>query len=75
MSGLCHKYPRLKFVSVESGFGWMPSFIECMDWQWLNSGAAKAFPEQEIPSFTSGASVRDVLVRERGGRAHGHLPR
>jgi len=51
MSGLCHKYPRLNFVSVESGFGWMPSFIECMDWQWLNSGAAKAFPEREMPSF------------------------
>jgi predicted TIM-barrel fold metal-dependent hydrolase len=51
MSGVCHKYPNLKIVSVESGFGWLPSFIECMDWQWLNSGAAQAFPEREMPSF------------------------
>jgi len=50
-SGLCHKYPSLNFVSVESGFGWLPYFVEAMDWQWLNSGAAKAHPERELPSF------------------------
>lgn len=51
MTGVCHRYPRLQFVSVESGFGWMPSFVETMDWQWLNSGAAAAYPEREMPSF------------------------
>jgi uncharacterized protein len=50
MSGLCKRYPGLKFVSVESGFGWIPAFVESMDWQWLNSGAAKAFPDYELPS-------------------------
>lgn len=51
MSGLCAKYPDIKFVSVESGWGWVPAFVESMDWQWLNSGAAKAHPEMEMPSF------------------------
>ena len=51
MSGLAHRHPKLNFVSVESGFGWIPSFVESMDWQWLNSGAAKTFPELEMPSF------------------------
>lgn len=51
MSGLAHRFPKLNFVSVESGFGWVPSFVESMDWQWLNSGAHKAFPELEMPSF------------------------
>jgi hypothetical protein len=37
-------------VSVESGFGWIPSFVETMDWQWMNSGAAKAYPDREFPS-------------------------
>jgi predicted TIM-barrel fold metal-dependent hydrolase len=50
MSGICKRYPGLKFVSVESGFGWVPSFVESMDWQWLNSGAAKAYPDYEMPS-------------------------
>jgi len=51
MSGVCQRYPEVGFVSVESAFGWIPSFVESMDWQWLNSGAAKAFPDMEMPSF------------------------
>ncbi|HEY1969475.1 MAG TPA: amidohydrolase family protein, partial [Pseudonocardia sp.] len=50
IGGVCHRYPELKFVSVESGFGWIPSFVETMDWQWMNSGAAKAYPDREFPS-------------------------
>ena len=50
MTGLAHRYPQVDFVSVESGFGWVPSFVESMDWQWLNSGAREAFPEMEMPS-------------------------
>ena len=46
-----HRFPNLNFVSVESGFGWVPSFVESMDWQWLNSGAHEAYPEMELPSF------------------------
>jgi uncharacterized protein len=51
LSGVCHEFPNLSFVSVESGFGWMPYFMETMDWQWINSGAAEAYPEREKPSF------------------------
>jgi predicted TIM-barrel fold metal-dependent hydrolase len=51
MSGLCEQYPTTSFVSVESGFGWLPSFVETMDWQWVNSGAASVYPEREMPSF------------------------
>ena len=50
MSGLCHRYPGLRFVSVESAFGWVPSFVEAMDWQWLNSGAHLAHPDEDLPS-------------------------
>jgi len=50
LGGVCHKFPTLKFVAVESGFGWVPYFIELLDWQWINSGAAKAYPEREMPS-------------------------
>lgn len=51
LSGLCHRYPTLNFVSVESGFGWLPYWLETLDWQWLNSGAVKEFPDRELPSF------------------------
>ncbi|HEV8064310.1 MAG TPA: amidohydrolase family protein [Acidimicrobiales bacterium] len=49
--GMCHRFPRLNFVSVESGFGWMPYFAEVLDWQWLNSGAKDAYTDiKELPS-------------------------
>ncbi len=50
MSGICERYPSVKFVSVESGFGWLPYFVETMDWQWKNSGAAKELPDRLLPS-------------------------
>ena len=61
MSGVCHRYPGVNFVSVESGYGWMPSFVESMDWQWLNSGAAKAYPEREMPSFYFRRQLRGMF--------------
>ncbi|WP_436789806.1 amidohydrolase family protein [Yinghuangia sp. YIM S10712] len=50
LSGVCHRYPDLKFVSVENGAGWLPFLGESMDWQWLNVGAHKEYPERLLPS-------------------------
>ena len=50
LSGVCHRYPELKFVSVENGAGWLPFLGEAMDWQWLNVGAHKEYPERLLPS-------------------------
>jgi predicted TIM-barrel fold metal-dependent hydrolase len=50
-SGLCHDYPGIDFVSVESGASWLPFLIEGMDWNWKNYGASKDFPDRELPSF------------------------
>jgi predicted TIM-barrel fold metal-dependent hydrolase len=50
LSGVCHRYPELKFVSVENGAGWLPFLAESMDWQWLNVGAHKDYPERLLPS-------------------------
>jgi predicted TIM-barrel fold metal-dependent hydrolase len=32
-SGICDRFPRLKIVSVESGIGWIPFFLEGLDYQ------------------------------------------
>jgi predicted TIM-barrel fold metal-dependent hydrolase len=50
LSGVCHRYPNLKFVSVENGAGWLPFLSESMDWQWLNVGAHKDYPDRLLPS-------------------------
>src|SRR4030095_3067180 len=37
-SGLLDRYPRLKFVSVESGIGWLPFMLESLDYQFVENG-------------------------------------
>jgi predicted TIM-barrel fold metal-dependent hydrolase len=47
-SGLCHRYPKLNFVSVESGIGWIPFVLESLGWQWDNSGVHQEHPEYDL---------------------------
>jgi len=69
--GVCHRFPTLKFVSVESGVGWIPSLLEALDWQWHNAGVVSEHPEYELlPSeyfrrqiFACFWFEKDVLAR------------
>jgi predicted TIM-barrel fold metal-dependent hydrolase len=49
-SGLCDRFPRLDFVSVESGFGYVPFLLDGLDWQWKGSGACEHYPDRMLPS-------------------------
>lgn len=51
VGGVCHDYPRLKIVSVESGFGYFPFLLDTMDWLWQTSGAVKEHKDREFPSY------------------------
>lgn len=46
--GVCHRFPNLNFVSVESGVGWLPFVVEGMDWQWLSCGVHLEHPEYDL---------------------------
>lgn len=48
MGGVCHRFPRLRFVSVESGAGWIPFVLEALDWQWRNGGAYREHPDYDL---------------------------
>jgi predicted TIM-barrel fold metal-dependent hydrolase len=50
MNGICERFPRLNWVSIESGFGFLPYFIQALDWQWFNDGLKKDFPQSPLPS-------------------------
>jgi len=39
-SGVCDRFPTVNFVSVESGFGFIPYLLESLDWHWKGYGAA-----------------------------------
>ena len=41
-SGILDRFPRLNFVSVESGVGWLPFMLESLDYQFLENGVADA---------------------------------
>jgi predicted TIM-barrel fold metal-dependent hydrolase len=38
-SGLLERYPKLKFVSVESGIGWLPFILEGLEYELYEAGA------------------------------------
>ena len=48
LGGVCHRFPKLNFVSVESGAGYIPFLLEAIDWQFLNSGGHQEHPEFEL---------------------------
>jgi len=47
-AGVCHRFPDLKFVSVESGIGWVPFALQALDWMWRECGVAKEHPEYDL---------------------------
>ncbi|OHV31866.1 MULTISPECIES: amidohydrolase family protein [Pseudofrankia] len=47
-AGICHRFPRLNFVSVESGVGWIPYALAALDWQWKNCGVPLEHPEYDL---------------------------
>ena len=48
--GVCHRFPDLKFVSVESGIGWIPFVLESIDYEWEETGAQLEVNLQKKPS-------------------------
>ena len=66
-SGICHRFPDLRFVSVESGVGWIPALIEAFDWQWRNGGVAREHPEYGLlPSEYFRRQIYACFWFERG---------
>jgi predicted TIM-barrel fold metal-dependent hydrolase len=49
-SGMCDRFPALDFVSVESGFGYIPFLLDSLDWQWRGLGARERYPDRLLPS-------------------------
>ncbi len=51
VSGVLTRYPKIKFVSVESGIGWIPFALEALDYQFQGNHVAEERPEfDRLPS-------------------------
>jgi predicted TIM-barrel fold metal-dependent hydrolase len=46
--GICHRFPKLEFVSVESGIGWLPYLLSALDWSWKNYGVPEEHSEYQL---------------------------
>jgi len=48
VSGVLARYPTIKFVSVESGIGWIPFVLEAMDYQFNGNNVREERPELDL---------------------------
>ena len=64
-TGLCDRFPRLQFVSVESGFGYIPYLMESLDWHWRNYGCPADHPTSLLPSEYFKRQVHATFWYER----------
>ena len=68
-SDLCDRFPKLWFVSVESGMGYVPYLIDSLDWHWRGHGAhlryellpSEYFRRQCAGTFWFETSTLDLL--------------
>ena len=65
--GVCHRFPNLKFVSVESGVSMLPGALESFDWQWRNGGVVRGAPRVRPAALgvLPPSDLRLLLVRAR----------
>ena len=52
-SGILDRYKKLKFVSVESGIGWVPFLMEALDYQLAEIAETKGFEKAPSEYFKS----------------------
>lgn len=48
ISGVLARYPDIKFVSVESGIGWIPFTLEALDYQFIGNRVAEERPDLDM---------------------------
>ena len=48
MSGVLARHPKIKFVSVESGIGWIPFVLEALDYQFLGNRVKEDRPDLDL---------------------------
>jgi len=52
-SGLLDRFPKLQFVSVESGVGWVPFLLESLDYQLIEIAEGRSFQKKPSEYFKS----------------------
>ena len=72
--GVFQRFPKLRFVSVESGVGWFSWFAGYMDATWKKQRFWTNSPLKEAPSFYMDQNVYGSFIDEVVGIANRHMP-
>ena len=73
-SGVFQRFPKLRFVTVESGVGWMAFAAEYMDRTWEKQRYWTDSPLTEPPSFYMDQNVYGSFINDRLGITCRDLP-
>ena len=76
-SGVLRRYPEVKFVSVESGIGWIPFILEAADYTYLGKTSANRVRSDDLlPSDLFARQVYATVWFERVAVTHllDHIP-
>jgi predicted TIM-barrel fold metal-dependent hydrolase len=69
LSGLVDRFPKLKFVSVESGLGWVPFILEALDHEYKEVGVKQGKLER-LPSEYFATNFYTCFWFERRNLTH-----
>jgi len=72
-SGILHKHPKLKFISAESGIGWLPYFIERADYAHRKHRFWTGSKIDVMPSELFRQSIFANFISDRAGIEGRHL--
>jgi predicted TIM-barrel fold metal-dependent hydrolase len=73
-NGVFQRYPKLRFVTVESGVGWMAWLTEYMDRTWEKQRYWTDSPLTEKPSVYMDRNVYGSFINDRTGILNRNLP-
>lgn len=72
--GIFHRFPKLRFVTVESGVGWFAWAAEYMDRTWERQRFWTESPIPELPSHYMEQNVYGSFIQDRIGILQRNLP-
>ena len=73
-NGVFQRFPKLRYVTVESGVGWMAFAAEYMDRTWEKQRYWTDSPLKEPPSFYMDQNVYGSFINDRVGILNRNLP-
>ena len=74
LDGVFMRFPKLRFVSVESGVGWFAFMANYMDRTWEKQRYWTKSPLAEMPSFYMDQNVYGSFIHDRIGVELRHMP-